>query len=311
MVYFFYGDNTFAAKSKIRELIERYRSAVDNPDFGLYRFDSDSDPSEVVTALTSQPMFADSSLVVIENASDNSRLRDAILDNAGRIPEKTVAVIYEEHIDKRSRWYKYLSEHANTKEFSEKSERQLLQWIESQARHRELDIGKGTARFLLDWAGGDQWRLDKELDKLKGVDRANEDTIRQLISPSPKRTIFELLDAMGTGKTQQAIECFDDLRAQNIHELEILTMISWQVRNLIIVASESGMSDREIASKHKMNPYVVSKSRKITRRMRFDALVNVYKTVIALDYQMKTTHHIEPRTLLEQAVVDIGELSKV
>lgn len=308
MVYFFYGENTFSATQKINEIIQRYKDATVNSEFGLHRFNEDSDPEAVVVAMTMQPMFEKNGLVVMDGVGGNARLRDMVLNNIDRVPDNIVVIVHEREVDKRSRWFKHLSKTAKVTDFALKSEAQLIDWVIQQVLAHERTIDRVHARFLINWVGSDQWRLMNETEKLCAQKKIDEQTIRDLVAPSPKHTIFELLDALSRGNIDTALQYFDDLSAQNIHPLEVLTMLSWQMRNLIVVAASENRDDRTIAREHKINPFVVKKSRAITKNIPAATLGNAYAAVIETDIYMKTTHHLDDASAVEKLIVEIGSL---
>lgn len=309
MIYFFHGENTFGATQKIGEIIQRYKDATANSEFGLHRFGENADPEAVVVAMTMQPMFEESGLVVLDGAGSNPKLRDMVLNNIDRVPDNIVVIIHEREVDKRSRWFKYLSKNAKTTDFSIKTEAQLVEWIRHQATSCGRTIDRANARFLLNWVGNDQWRLMNEVNKLCAQENIDESTIRELVAPSPRHTIFELLDALSQGNTDRALQYFDDLSAQNIHPLEVLAMLSWQMHNLIVVASSQGSDDHSIARAHKINPFVVKKSRATANKIPLSVLSSAYMAVMETDIRMKTSHHLDDSSAVEKLIVDIGSLA--
>ncbi|MEX0749069.1 MAG: DNA polymerase III subunit delta [Candidatus Saccharimonadales bacterium] len=309
MVYLFYGENTFAAKDQVRKLAKRYEGSTGS-NYGLHWFESDSDSTQVLTALTAQPMFADSSLVVVENPSQNKELQTKILANIDQIPSSTVVVLVDPNIDKRTKWFKTLQQQAKLKEFKPKSDAQLLAWLQQQSKAEGLELSPELARLLLDRVGSDQWRLSQEVAKLASRSDLTVELIESLVLPSPRHTIFELLEVLARGDTETALRYWDDLRAQGVHVLEILTMISWQLRNLIVIASCREHSDTAIARDHGLNPYVVSKSKATAKRIPLEALIAAYQQVIQADYELKTGRSTDPEGLIERVIFYIADVSR-
>ncbi|MEX0668737.1 MAG: DNA polymerase III subunit delta [Candidatus Saccharimonadales bacterium] len=309
MVYFFYGDNTYTAKEQISKLVERYHNSMGS-DFGLSRFESDADIDSVVTSLTSLPMLADNSLVIIEHPSKNKAMTSAIEANIDRVPDDTVVVIYDPEVDKRSKWYKFIKAAAKTQEFATKSEGALVTWLQKYAKDQDLKIDSQLTRKLIDRVGPDQWRLSSEVDKLASLGDINEEHIDALVLPSPRHTIFELIDVLSSGDITRGLSYYDDLKQQNIHDLEILTMLGWQLRNLIVVAHSDNSPDHQVAKEHGINPYVVNKSRKVLRNTSIKHLENVYKQVIEADYSIKTGQSSDSSSVLERVMFNIAKVTK-
>ncbi|MEX0934532.1 MAG: DNA polymerase III subunit delta [Candidatus Saccharimonadales bacterium] len=309
MVYFFYGDNTYAAKEQISKLIERYHNSMGS-DFGLSRFESDADIDSVVASLTSLPMLANNSLVIIEHPSKNKAMISAIEANIDRVPDETVVVIYDPEVDKRSKWYKFIKNVAKNQEFTVKSEGALINWLQRYAKDQGFNIDSKLSRKLIDKVGSDQWRLSREIDKLASIEDISEEHIDALVLPNPRHTIFELIDVLSSGDIASGLSYYDDLKQQNIHDLEILTMLGWQLRNLIVVAHSGNSPDHQIAKEHGINPYVVSKSRRVLRNTPVKYLENAYKQVIEADYSIKTGQSSDSSSVLERVMLNIAKVTR-
>lgn len=309
MIYLFYGKNTFAARQQVNKIIERYRKSTGD-DFGLHRFDYESDPGEVINALSAQSMFTENSLVVLDHPSRNRDMAESLRQNLGRVPSSTVLVVYDPGIDGKTKWFKDLKSVANTKEFKPKPEKQLVSWVVSVARTQGVEVDRKSAQVLVDRVGDDQWRLQQEIEKLVLAGSFDYESIAKLTTPTPSHTVFELLDALAAGNEKTALNHYDDLRKQNIHELEILAMLGWQMRNLLVVAAGKGKAEREISKDHGINPYVVNKSRNVANKLELKDLMEAYERIMQTDWDIKSGGTADPEASLEQIMLHIGSLSR-
>lgn len=309
MIYLFHGENTYAAKQQINRLIEHYKTSVGS-DFGLHNFSDDSEPDDVIHAITAVSMFSNNSLVIVESPSRSKPLTDRLLAEIDNIPEQTVVVIHDPHIDKRTSWYKTLQKQAKVKEFKTKSEDQLLRWMKEAAQEHECELTSDGAKLLFEYVGGDEWRLHNEIAKLSNAsEEIDGELVKQLVQPAPRQTIFALLDVLSEGNTAKALDYLDDLRVQKIHELEILAMLGWHVRTLLVISSTESLPDEQVTKEHGINPFVMRKSKPLARSLPMESISNAYQEIINADYAMKTSQH-EPRVLLEQLVLRISEYLK-
>lgn len=305
MIYLFYGDNTHAAKAQVRQLVERFRKSTGG-DYGLHRFSDESEPEAIVNAMTSADMFSGNSLVIVEHPSRSQPLKESLLKNIDRVPKETVVVLLDPEVDKRTTWFKTLNEKATVKEFVPKAPVQLAAWAAKEAGRLGFDLGRAEAQFLSERVGQDQWRLSQELKKLSSVDKKiTKQVIEELVEPTLEQSIFDLLDALAAGRTEQAVDYYRTLRAQNVHYLEILTMLGWQLRNLLVIKSAGSRSDGEIAKDHGINPYVIRKSRGAVGRAKLNELAQSYQAVITADYRLKTGA-VNSDATLEDVIMTIG-----
>lgn len=305
MIYLFYGDNTKAARRQIDKLVERYKASTGS-DLGLHRFDENSEPAQVVEAVTTVSMFSPTALVVVEHPSRSKSLIEALLEHIASVPAETVLVLFDPEIDKRTTWYKTLHKHATTKEFTPKSAAQLRR----QAQQRLDAAGVHADGEVLDYlveAVHDEWQLQQELDKLSHLTtHIDLDTVRQLLPPPPQHTIFTMLDALSSGDSVSALQRYDDLRWQRVHELEVLAMISWQLRTLVIINAVVDQPDEFITRQHHINPYVLRKAKPVARRIQSEALQQAYAETIATDYRIKSGR-IDAEAGIEQLIMRIGD----
>lgn len=305
MIYLFYGENTYADKQQIQKLIDRYKSSTGS-DFGLHRFSEESDPEEATQAITSVPMFSSSSLVVIERPSQSKQLIDELLPQLEHVPRETVVAIHDPDVDKRTSWFKTLQKQATVKEFTAKSRPQLMKWVHKTAETHGTVFSDGAAELLIEYAGEDERQLDNEIAKLANTgEKIEQDYIKRLVQPNPRHTVFALLDALSAGDVQTALTYLDGLRAQNVHELEILTMLGWQMRVFLVVASADS-SDQRLTKDHGINPYVLKKAKPVAKRVSVSALEKAYQEIITTDYAIKTSQH-EPHVLLEQLLLRLHD----
>lgn len=309
MIYLFHGDNTYAAKQQINRLIEHYKKSAGS-DLGLHNFSEDSEPEDVIHAITAVSMFSNNSLVIVENPSRSKQLTDRLLAEIDNVPEQNLVVIHDPQIDKRTSWFKTLQKQAKVKEFKTKSEDQLLRWMDEKAKGHGSELTKEGKKLLFEYVGSDEWRLYNEIAKLSNAAaKIDQELVKQLVQPAPRQTIFALLDVLSEGNTSQALNYLDDLRAQKIHELEILAMLGWHLRTLLVVSSTQPLPDEQVTREHGINPFVMRKSKPLARRVPAESLSCAYQEIINTDYAMKTSQH-EPRVLLEQLVLRISEYLK-
>lgn len=309
MVYLFYGENTYEARQKIRELIKRYQATSDS-EFGLERFDG-SDPTltaeQIVAAITAVPFLAANRLVIVEDLLANKAVAEKVIAALDRVPESTVLVCYEPNADKRTKLFKDLKERAKPADFKPLNPHQLRAWLKKTAAARGARIDNQTAAFLIDYLGEDQWRLDNEIAKLAAYDpQFTADTVKQLSDPTITQTIFNLLDSLARGQTKQALTMYQNLRSAKAQPLYILTMIAWQLRNLLLVKSAPDTNPQTLAKEASMSPFVVKKSVGLARGIETADLKQAFAAVAEADLQIKTTA-LNEDTVLTQLIHEIGE----
>lgn len=311
MIFWFYGTNSYAARQQIAKMADQYRAKVGS-DIGLERINgAEAAEAALAAALQAAPFLTSSRLVIIEDLGQNKAVAPKIGLLLAGVPDTTVAVLYDGKLDKRGQYYKELSASTLVKAvgFDPLPEAKLLQWIEREAARRGLAVTRPVAVKLLRMAGDDQWRLSAEIAKLAayGGDITTE-LLEDMVSPNPSDTIFDLVEAMTAGRTEQALGLYRSLRADQQSEYYILTMIIWQLRNLVLAKAGAGLSAAELSKTTGLSSFVAGKM--LTRQRSFDAarLQQVFISAVDTDYRIKSGF-AKADVLVEQLVVHIARQS--
>ena len=101
--------------------------------------------------------------------------------------------------------------------------------------------------------------------------------------------IFQLLDSAFSGNHRQTLKLYGEQRASKVEPQQIIAMLGWQLHILSVIKTAGERSDAQIASGAKINPYVVGKSRGITRGLTLQRLKELVNNLMKLDLQTKTT----------------------
>lgn len=302
MIFFFYGSNTYAARSKIRQIIEQYRQKSGS-DFGLERLDGATvSANDMASALTAMPFLANSRLVIIENFAANKSVSAKIDKLLPQVPESTIAVFYDPSVDQRTSYFKAMIKLAKPAKFDRLNPVQLTAWAKREVVRLGAEIDSSALSLLLEIVGDDQWRLEQELMKLANAGRSiSVQNVKELVVAGTNQTIFDLVDAVVAGQLRTALATYRQLLGERANELYILTMIIWQLRNLLLAKTAGDLTGPELAKKTGMSPYVASKT--LARRRDFEesTLKQAYLAAISTEYAIKSGQG-EPEVLIEQLI---------
>lgn len=283
------GSNGFLLKAELNRLVEAF--VAEYSDMGLQRIDGEeAEYDQIREALESLPFLAGKKLVVLRTPGANKEFVEKAAKLLGNLSETTDVVIHEPKLDKRSVFYKFLKKSTEYKEFNELDVYALGKWIAEQTKTYQGVISQADAKYLLERVGTNQQLLDNELAKLAAYDsKITRQTIDLLTELTPQSTIFQLLDAAFAGNKKRMMQLYQEQRASKVEPQQIIAMLAWQLHILAIVKTAGERSDNEVASEAKLSPYVVSKSRGITRSLTLAKLKALVSELTKLDMQLKTT----------------------
>lgn len=307
MILFFYGEDTYRLKQKVRALKQKYIDASLG-DTNLAILDGKTVTyDEVVRQVLAFPFLAKSRLVIIENIirDGKAEVRDKLIDFLKKIPESTVLVFVEEgKPDKRTSLFKKLAKE-KTQEVSPLDEVKVKDWIMEEVEDRGGSIERTAVGKLQQCVGNDLWRLSNEIDKLLAYNtNITVQNIELLVRSQTESDVFALIEAVSSKRKKQALFELHQLLDNGANELYILSMIIYQYRNLLIVNDEVARGARthwDVAKAAKLHPFVAQKTMQMVRNYEFRELKQIYAELMNFDVDIKTGK-IAPQTALDLLV---------
>jgi DNA polymerase-3 subunit delta len=310
MIFFFYGTNTYTLRQKLRQMTAAYLEKSGS-DFGLERIDGQSVSADKLrSALQAAPFLANSRLVIIENLGKNKAVSATIEHILSGIPETTVAVFVETEPDARTTYYKQMLSLAKPALFDQLPPPKLISWAKSEVERFGGTVERPALALLLEQTNGDQWRLSEEIQKLVNFDPiVTVETVSQLVEAGLSQSIFDLVDAMTTGRSGDALNIFRKLIQAREDEFKMLGMIQWQLRNLLLAKAGGQITSAELAKVAGMSPYVAGRVQANSRRYDIEVLKSSYKAAVDTEEAIKSGH-IPSTVGVEQLIYTISKLTQ-
>lgn len=310
MILFFYGEDTYRLKQKVRALKQKYIDASLG-DTNLAVLDGKTATyQEIVRQVLAFPFLAHSRLVIIENIirDGKAEVRDKIVDFIKKIPDTTVLVFVEEgKPDKRTSLFKKLAKE-KTQEVSPLDETNVKNWITEEVENRGGRIDRAAQEKLQLFVGNDLWRLSNEIDKLITYNNnITAENVELLVRSQTESDVFALIDAIALKRKKQAFSELHRLLENGANELYVLSMIVYQFRNLLIVSDEVIRGARthwDIVKAAKLHPFVAQKTLQVAKNYTFKDLTQIYGELMEFDVDIKTGK-IAPQTALDLLVLKL------
>jgi DNA polymerase III subunit delta len=310
VIIFFYGSNHYELRQELHKLRQSYVKRAGS-DLGLERLDGAKlSSAELAGAIQSAPFLVRSRLVIIDGLGGNKAVAAALPKLLEQVPPTTVLVLAEPEIDRRTSYYKQVLAAADQSlEFKPLQGPVLEGWVRKEAARLGARITPQAVRRLVELAGEDQWRLAGELNKLTSYQPAIDvPEVERLVEPGFSETIFSLVDAMTAGRAASALKLYRGLLQQRTAELYILSMIQWQLRNLLFAKASGGMAPPELAKRAGLSPYVASKAAAKQRDFREDVLKQAVVAAADCEYRVKRGE-LPSEEAVEQLIWQIAALA--
>jgi DNA polymerase-3 subunit delta len=281
------GENAFGLGGELRKLTAAFLAEHD--EFGLEKLDGEEvEFSRISEALTSLPFLADKKLIVLRRPSANKEFIDKAEELLAGLPETTDVVIVEPKLDKRLAYYKQLKKVTDFREFKELDPGGLARWLVAEATAKGGKLSSSDANYLVQRVGANQQLLANELEKLLVHDaQISRPAIDLLTEATPQSTIFELLEAAFAGRTQRAMQLYQEQRQLKVEPQQIVAMLAWQLHVLALIKAAKDRSADQIAGEARLSPFVVKKSQAIARKLTLAELKTLIADLLAIDVRSK------------------------
>ena len=296
------------------EAINRIREAVLEPssaDFNLDRLHGESASAAILEdSLRALPVMAARRLVILTEpehtrGAASKTLTEALAREVALCSdwEGTVLVVVASKADRRSRWVKAFQGPAASVECEPpKAGKALLPFIESEASRQDIVLEKGAAQILAERLGPQLMLIRQELAKVRLFAGDGEPVTRDHVMASAQdvaeKSIWDLTDAIGAGRTADAISQLGDLLGAGAAGPAILGALAGHFRRLARVREGQPVS---------VPPFIKRKLESQAKRYSLLGLRHCLEAIHGADLALKGAGHLSPEVALESLVLDLTQ----
>ncbi|MDP2930740.1 MAG: DNA polymerase III subunit delta [bacterium] len=317
MTFLLYGEDSFRARLKLREMTDQYKK-VRRSGLDLFSFDfhEGDNPEDSIYKLRTIPMFSKRRLFIFENALSDEQTSKPLLDflknygsdHGSDYKNEDTLVFFETALFPADNpLFLFLKKNATVHEFKPLSALLTVQWLKKEVNQLGGKISDEAARALVAGLGTDLWVLSNEIKKLvclkegKIIDAADIKFTNQLAA-----NIFHTIEAMASGDKRLALKLFSRHLEGGESLFYLLSMVAYQFRTLIIIASllKQGIKQMDIPHLAGLNSFAVSKCLPLLKRTSLDNLKTIYAKIVDTDFKIKTGQLL-PRQGLETLVLNL------
>ncbi|MBI4117263.1 MAG: DNA polymerase III subunit delta [Parcubacteria group bacterium] len=301
MIIFLYGQNSYSLIQYVNELISRYQKKY--PDsFNLHRFDlEEDDPAEIRNAIKGISFFNEIKFIIIKNPMAKSAVMEKILEenNIGKQKE-TVLLLYQngsvEDIKKKDeKLFKRFEKESQAKEFKPPTIQAANKFASTHLAKYKIPAKKEIMAKLIKETGLDFWRLKNELDKIiffakeEKISEITEEDVIKLVNFKIDHNIFDIIDAAFSNQAK-ALALFENFLADGGDPLYLLSMIAFQLKNMLIVRELMDKNGQyaQILKKTGMHPFFFRKNYEAAKKYPFSDLKKIFQKTADFEIALKT-----------------------
>ncbi len=340
-VYLLFGEEHALTKIYENRIVE---SALgkEPSDLNYVRFTELPSADSLSDFAESMPFFSDYKVIVISDLDaeklDNKGI-EAYVKIIEELPETTVLIISQTGIEIPTKKQNYGKEtvldqkavKAKTKklvaaaekagvvcEFSHLSNATLAGLAMKKATQNNCNLSEQNAVLLAELCGRDMKLLSTEVQKLcdyTGSGEITNEAIDLLVPKMIDTGIYALSDELFAGRTANAFRILDDLFAERIEPVPILSTLSGHFVDCYRakLATLSGQSANDVAAVFnypKNRSFVITKAMNAVRTVSPDYLKSAVQILYRTN-KLLNSSTVSKRLLIEQALTEISTLRRI
>ena len=256
---------------------------------------TEDDIKDVISDAETFSMFADSKVVIAENAaiftSSGSGDLETLENYLADINPNTILIftVNEEKVDERKKITKKIKKDYKLISFNQNETpnslvRNLL---------NDYNITSSNINLLIDRVGTNPLILENEVNKIKlykDDKTVTKEDIINLTTKRPEIDIFKLIDDIVMKNKDEALEIYNEMLKVNEEPLKIVILLASQFR-LMYQAKElakKGYSEKNISEVLKVHPYRVKLALQKGKKYKAETLLNYLNALADIDIAIKT-----------------------
>ncbi|MBE5874522.1 MAG: DNA polymerase III subunit delta [Lachnospiraceae bacterium] len=292
-IYLLYGEERYLKKQYTDRLHKAMCNEGDSMNSHFYE-GKDISVGEIIDLAETLPFLSERRVIFISNSNLFKSGGEKMAEYLASPNETTYFVFTESEVDKRSKLFKAVQSNGCVVEFGVQDENTLKRWVAGIVGRDNKKITERTVTLFLTKTGTDMENIQMELEKLlcycMDRDVITDEDVEAVCVNRISNHIFDMVNAIASGNTKEALSLYYDLLALKEPAMRILFLIARQY-NLLLQTKElkqKGFSDKDIASKIGVPPFVAGKYVAQASRFKTSDLKTFVKRCVETEEAVKT-----------------------
>jgi DNA polymerase-3 subunit delta len=297
-VFLIHGNQRLLVEDELKKAQARIADQGE-VDFSLDVFEAGSEPiDEALQAAETLPFGSDKRYVIVKEAQNLSAAEVKKLARYLEDPAETsMLILAATGLKPNSSLIKAVEKGGRVREVSKRRD-QIPGWIRSRFKQRGMQVSGKAIAYIQEALGEDLIAIEAAVEKVglyhEGGEAVELDDVVSLITPSAERSIFELVDRVALGDTDQAMKLLRRLLQQGERGTYILNALARRFRLLLLYRAlrEDGRQEADIVDYLKLPRnqtwMVAKKFRPQAARLKEDALQQALSLLVEVDMGIKT-----------------------
>lgn len=298
MLILLHGKDTYRLLRKARD-IENRSKEVNKSSLGVERLDAQSAVFGSFWDIFSQgSMFISKKLIFLENVFLNPEFKQAFSKRLKELAgsENIIVLIENQQLKSADPLVKQIQKQGKIQVFQPLSGLKLRNWVKKEISFYGAQIEPTAIEELLFVSSNDSWRLINEIKKLVCyTNHITKKEVEELTSLKIEAEIFATIDSMGRRNKKKSLSLLQAHLEKGDHPLYLLSMITYQFRNLILAQTS--------VQNPGLHPFVFNKLKKLACLFSPEELKRIFETIFETDYKIKTGKLLSSQAILSLALL--------
>jgi len=281
----------------------------------------ESKVDDILHACRSIPMLGPRNVVVVRHveslsSEQSGQLADYLADPS---PHATLIFLCSGNADMRLKFFKKAKDVGTITSFKTLYSNQLPSWVNSRMREQGFSIDADAASLLADTVGSDLAALNEAMERLilfvageDGTGRVALADVEQCISRTRVYSVFELTDALGRRRADQALQILISMLDNREQPIRIVAMIARHFRRLLQAtdALAQGEPGDSIGKHLNVHRFFLDDFLRQAKMFAPAEYASLFQKLFATDRALKSSR-VDPKLHLHNLVLSIcaGEAS--
>lgn len=249
----------------------------------------------VKDACDAMPFFSEYKVVLVRD-SGLLKARATSSDNwdfLNDLDPSVHLIISEGETDARSKAFKLLGKLALCCELGEQDEATREKWLAKRFRSEGVAADQDVIKRMVELCDASLYTLANEADKLTAYagrgGRITSEDVEVLCTASVRSVIFDLVDAMSTGRSGDAYRVMSNLKMMGEADQKVFVHLAKHINKLLRykLMQGKGCTDTEINAAMKQHPYAFRKMSAQSRNFSLKTLKKMQEFCVEADEKAK------------------------
>ena len=295
MIIVLHGKDSYRTDQKMKKIISGYKEK-NKSGINISYLPEKPSFTNLKDGSRQMGMFEEKRLLIGKNILQVKDIKNKLEDNLEEVVAGDNILILREDEEIKGKLIKKLEKRDKkevlVQKFNKLEGKNLRAWYKKEFLKYDVDLSRGVVSKLINYVGNDLWRASNEVSKLSNMmlgEKISEKDVKKHVRLDFETDIFSTIDALGRGQKGKALELVEEHIKKGDSPFYILSMINYQVRNLLTVTEleSKGFDYKKGKKESGMSSFVFKKTKSQAKNFKFTQIKKIHNELFKVDLDSK------------------------